>query len=348
MTRPEPPPASLQMRIDRDALMANWRALDRLSGTATAGAAVKANAYGLGVDRVAPALLRAGAREFFLAHWSEVAPLLGHVDPAMVSVLHGPRNAAEAAYARATGATPIINSLRQARLWNETGGGRCHLMIDSGINRLGIAPTEANDPEIAHLDIDILLSHLASADEDSALNARQLSVFRQVSQQVKARRRSFGNSAGIMLGADYHFDLTRPGIALYGGVPVSSLGAHVAQVAFPEAAVLQVRALQPGDSVGYNAQWTARRATRAATVSIGYADGFLRARGIGGALGFGDTALPIIGRVSMDMVVVDCGDAPVCEGDYLSIPFDLPAASALSGLSQYEILTTIGHRFQPV
>ncbi|KLE35546.1 alanine racemase [Aurantiacibacter luteus] len=340
------PPASLRMRLDTEALKANWRTLDRLSGAAAAGAAVKANAYGLGVERVVPALREAGARQFFLAHWGEVAPLLAHTDAASIAVLHGPRDEAEAAYARATGAVPVINSLRQADLWTRTGGGRCHLMLDSGINRLGIAADEVGDAAVAGLDVDVLLSHLASADEDSDMNARQLSTFREVAGQVEARRLSFANSAGIALGSDYHFDLTRPGIALYGGVPVPALAPHVAQVAFPEAAVLQVRNLKPGESVGYNALWTADRPVRAATVSIGYADGFLRARGEGGALGYGGVMLPILGRVSMDMVVVDCGDLPVKEGDYLTVPFALPEVSARSGLSQYELLTTIGHRFQ--
>ena len=344
---PAPPPASLRLRLDFEALNGNWRALDRLSGTAEAAVAVKADAYGLCVNRVVPALLEAGARSFFVAHWSEVAPVLAFAQPASIAVLHGPRDEAEAAYARATGAVPVINSLRQAAFWHAGGGGRCHLMIDSGINRLGIAPREIGDPAIAALDIDLLLSHLASADEDSALNARQLAAFREVAGQLRARRLSLANSAGIMLGPDYHFDMTRPGVAVYGGIPVPALAGHIAQVAYPEAAVLQVRDLRPGDSVGYNARWTAEVPTRTATVSIGYADGFLRARGDGGALGWREAMLPIIGRVSMDMVIVDCGEYPVAEGDFLSVPFDLPRLAAQSGLSQYEMLTTIGHRFQP-
>ena len=346
MPLPDPPPPTLRLRRDADALRANWRTLDRLSGAAEAGAAVKAEAYGLGVDFAVPALLEAGARQFFVAHWSEVAPVLQYVDGSQVAVLHGVGSEAEAAYAREIGALPVIDSLKQARLWNATGGGACHLMVDTGINRLGISPQEIGDPAIAALEIDTLMSHLACADEDSAMNARQLEAFRQVSGQVHSRRRSFANSAGIVLGLEYHFDMTRPGLALYGGIPRPELARDIAQVAFPEAAVLQLRDLSAGQAIGYNATFTAPDTMRVATVSIGYADGFLRARGKGVALQHDGRELPILGRVSMDMVVVDCAAAPdLREGDFLSIPFDLPSISRACGLSQYELLTTLGNRF---
>jgi alanine racemase len=341
------PPRTLRLRFGREALAANWRALDRLSGSASAGAAVKADGYGLGVDRVVPTLREAGCETFFVAHWSEVEPVLRHVPPRQVTVLHGPLCAEDVAFARETGVRPVINSLFQARLWIEGGGGSCDLMLDTGINRLGLPPREIGDPQVAKLQVETVMSHLASADEDSAMNARQLALFDELSQHVRHRRRSLANSAGIALGEAYAFDLTRPGLALYGGVPRSELTGHIRQVAHPQAAVIQLRDLSPGDSVGYNATWTAERPTRAATVSLGYADGFLRCWSGRGALRLGETALPLLGRVSMDMVVVDCTAAPdLREGDWLDIPFDLPAAAGRCELSQYELLTTLGDRFK--
>ncbi len=338
---------TLRLRIDAETLAANWRALDRLSGSAAAGAAVKADAYGLGVDTVVPVLRDAGARDFFVAHWSEVPAVLRHIEPACLAVLHGPLGGEDVQFARATGVRPVINSLHQAKLWIEAGGGRCDLMVDTGINRLGLPPSAVGDPLIAALEIDTLMSHLASADEDVVQNARQLALLEEIARQVPARRRSLANSAGIALGTGYAFDLTRPGLALYGGVPRSELASAIRQVAHPQAAVLQLRDLSPGDSVGYSATFTADRALRVATVSLGYADGFLRCWSGRGALRHGDAALPLLGRVSMDMVVVDCSAAPdLGEGDWLEVPYHLPEAAAQCGLSQYELLTLLGRRFR--
>jgi alanine racemase len=342
---PPEPARTLRLRLDTAALADNWRALDRLSGSAAAGAAVKADAYGLGVAKALPTLLDAGARNFFVAHWSEVPGVLAHAAPNQVSVLHGPLAAEDAAFARAAGVRPVINSLRQARLWLEAGGGACDLMVDTGITRLGPPLAEIGDSLVARLEIDVLLSHLASADEDSALNATQLSRFREVSAAIPARRHSLANSAGIGLGADYAFDLTRPGLSLYGGIPRPELAPHICQVAFPEAAIIQVRELQPGDSVGYNATFTAGRAMRVGTVSLGYADGMLRCWG-GRWLEHEGARLPLLGKVSMDMVVVDLSAAPaLTEGDWLSLPYSLPEAAELTELSQYELLTVLGKRF---
>lgn len=343
---PPEPARTLRLRLDTDALAENWRALSRLSGAAEAGAAVKADAYGLGVDRAVPALLGAGAKDFFVAHWSEVAGVLVHVPAAQVSVLHGPMTHADAEYARATGVRPVINSLQQASVWLEAGGGACDLMIDTGINRLGLPMVEIGDPLIARLKIHTLMSHLASADEDNVLNALQLQRFGEACSALPARRRSLANSAGIALGPSYAFDLTRPGLALYGGVPRAELGEEIRQVVFLQAAIIQTRHILPGESVGYNAAFTASEPMRTGTVSLGYADGFLRCWGGKGALAHGDVRLPLLGKVSMDMVVVDLSAAPeLKEGDWLEVPYALPEASALTGLSQYELLTLLGTRF---
>lgn len=344
--RSELPPPTLRLKLDGQALAANWRALDRLSGAAEAGAAVKADGYGLGNDGVVPVLRDAGAKTFFVAHWSEVPGVLRHVPPGQLSVLHGPLRPEDVRFARQAGVRPVINSVHQAALWNEAGGGPCDLMIDTGINRLGVPMQALGDPAVAALEIETLMSHLASADEDVAQNEVQHKRFEEAAQQVPSRRRSLANSAGIGLGVRYAFDLTRPGLALYGGVPRPELEGEIRQVAYPQAAVLQLRDLSPGDSVGYNATYTADRPLRAATVSLGYADGFLRCWSGGGSLRRDGIELPLLGRVSMDLVVVDCTAATgLREGDWLDIPFDLPAAAQLSGLSQYELLTLLGKRF---
>lgn len=346
MTIPDLPPPSLRLRIDSDALAANWRALDRLSAPARAGAAVKADGYGLGIDAVMEALTRAGARDYFVAHWSEVPPILAYAPASRVTVLHGPVTAEQAAFARATQVRPVINSLQQAKLWIEGGGGPCNLMIDTGINRLGLAMADLSHPLIDRLEIEVLMSHLASADEDSPQNERQLALFREAGRTRRAERYSLANSAGIDLGPDFHFDLTRPGLALYGGVPRPGLAGTIRQVVHLRASVIQLRDLEPGDRVGYNATFIAHAPMRAAVVSIGYADGFLRSWSGAGAFRFEGAQLPLIGRVSMDLAVVDISAAPqIAPGDFVDIPYALPEAARLSGLSQYELLTSLGKRF---
>lgn len=341
----EVPPPTLRLRIDADALAANWRALDRLSRPGRAGAAIKADCYGLGTDRCLPVLREAGARDFFVAHWQEVAPALRHIAAGQLSVLHGPLDEAEAAYARATAVRPVINSLPQARTWARTGGGPCDLMIDTGINRLGLHPSEIGDPAVAALEIRTLMSHLACADEDSAMNARQLAAFREIVAQIPHREASLANSAGIALGSEYAFDLTRPGISLYGGVQHPALQSAIRQVARPQAALIAVRQLQAGDSVGYNATFTATGPLRAGIVSLGYADGILRCWN-GGAFASEGRMLPILGKVSMDMIVVDLSAAPgLAEGDWVELPYDLADAARQTALGQYELLTLLGKRF---
>ncbi|MEM6494022.1 MAG: alanine racemase [Pseudomonadota bacterium] len=347
MKAPEPPPPTLRRIIDTAALAHNWKTLDRLSGKARAGAAVKADAYGLGVDICVPALRDAGCALFFVAHWSEVAAVARHVPASTIAVLHGAINEDEIGYAKAIGAVPVINSVEQAVAWVSAGGDVCHLMIDTGINRLGVAASELDDPAIQALNIDIVMSHLACADEDSAMNADQLARFESAARRVSHKRRSLANSACIALGTDYAFDVTRPGLALYGGVPRDELASHIKPVVSIEAAILQRRALKAGDRVGYNAEFTATAPLQTATISLGYADGFLRPRGPGGHLLHQQRALPILGKVSMDMIVVDISEArDLKEGDWLTVPFDLRHAAQQSSVSQYELLTTLGHRLK--
>lgn len=340
------PPASLRLKIDAEALAGNWRALDQLSGAAEAGAAVKADAYGLGVAAAVPVLSAAGCRRFYVAHWQEVPALLDHVAPDQIAVLHGPANAAEAGYARRTGVRPVINTQHQAQVWTAAGGGLCDLMVDTGINRIGLPLSALGDPAIAALDIDVLHSHLAAADEDSPLNLLQLERWNAARQTVQHRRAALANSAGIALGEAFHGDLSRPGLALYGGVPCAALGRHIRQVVQPQVALLQVRDIAAGEGVGYNATFVASQAMRIGVVSIGYADGYLRAWSGEGMLRSNGRALPVVGRVSMDMTIVDLSAAPdLIEGAWLDVDYALPEAAATTGHSQYELLTLLGRRF---
>ncbi|MFH8652793.1 alanine racemase [Sphingomonas paucimobilis] len=336
-------PAPLRLRIDRDALQSNWQALDRLSGTAACGAAVKANGYGLGATLVAKALAEAGCRDFFVANWAEALALapLGLT----VSVLHGLR-ADDVEVARAGFARPVLSTPEQIARWRDSGGGLCDVMVDTGMNRLGVSVEAVTGGLLDGLQIETLLSHLACADEDVPMNARQQAAFAGLKGQTGARRMSLANSAGIGLGADYRFDLTRPGLALYGGVPRPDMAQHLRQVAWPEAQILQRRHVPAGETVGYNATWTAPADTEVAILNLGYADGYRRAlSGLGAAVVDG-VKLPVLGRVSMDLLAINVtARADLAEGDWLSMDYDLAAASAASGVSQYELLTGLAQRF---
>ncbi|TCM22069.1 alanine racemase [Novosphingobium sp. PhB165] len=343
---PEVLEPALRLDIDSDALVSNWRALDRLSGAARAGAAVKANAYGLGAKQVVPLLREAGCADFFVAHWGEAAELLNSAEPTSIAVLHGPLSDADAAFARASGIVPVINSLAQAQRWNAAGGGRCHLMVDTGINRLGVSLAELGDDAVRALDIDVMLSHLVASEEETDLNALQCARWNAARGEVRHARASLANSGGIALGADFHGDLTRPGIALYGGVPRGEMAALLRQVARPQAAILQVHDVAAGETIGYNATFTAPHAMRVGTIALGYADGYLRCWSGKGAFHANGKRLPVLGRVSMDMTVIDLSSASdLGEGDWVTADYALPEAAAVSGLSQYELLTSLGRRF---
>ena len=189
------------------------------------------------------------------------------------------------------------------------------------------------------------MSHLACADEDVAMNERQRAAFASLVGRTGAKRMSLANSAGIGLGPDYAFDLTRPGLALYGGVPRGELGA-IRQVATPEAQILQRRTLPAGETIGYNAIWTAPAETEVAVLNLGYADGYFRGFSNKGTALLDGQALPLLGRVSMDLIAIDVTAAPdLAEGDWLALDYALPEAAARSGMSQYELLTSLGDRF---
>lgn len=338
--------APLRLRLDAAALTANWRALDRLSGTAACGAAVKANGYGLGAAGVVARLAQAGCRDFFVATWAEAAAL-EHLD-VDVAVLHGIR-AEDMPAALGGRARPVLNTAAQIARWREAGGGRCDVMVDTGMNRLGVSVEEVRQGLLDGLSIDTLMSHLACADEDVPANARQCTAMEGLRGRTAAKRLSLANSAGIALGADYAFDLTRPGLALYGGVPRGELAGVLRQVVTPEAQILQRRTLAAGESIGYNALYTATQPTEVAILNIGYADGYWRGFSNQGLARVGDAVLPVLGRVSMDLTAICVDAAPVLgEGDWVSLDYALPHAAALSGMSQYELLTGLGARGERV
>src|SRR3954453_4353707 len=334
----------LRLTIDSTAIQSNWRWLQDRAGVA-AGAAVKADGYGLGARETTEALIDAGCRDFFVSTWAE-AEALGNL-PADVSVvvLHGVGPDDVEAALRLS-ARPCLNTAEQVARWKEIAADRpCDVMVDTGINRLGLRPTEIG--ALDGLKIDTLHSHLACADEDTAMNAMQLERFRAVASVVQTKRYSMANSAGIGLGRDYSFDLVRPGLALYGGVPRAEAEDNIRQVARVEAQVVQRRSIPEGVSCGYGATFVAKENTEAAILNIGYADGYLRGFSSHGSAFAGEYALPVLGRVSMDLVAIGCDAVPTLrEGEWVEIDFDLPSASKQSGLSQYELLTCLGDRFE--
>ena len=335
--------APLRLRLDGAALTDNWRTLARMSGHAACGAAIKADGYGLGASEVVRRLAEAGCRDFFVATWAEAAALA----PSGVSlaVLHGVRDEDMAA-ARSGVARPVLNTVAQVARWKAAGGGACDVMVDTGMNRLGVSAGEIAAGLLDDLAIDTLMSHLASADEDVAMNEAQRGAFAALAGKTGAKRLSLANSAGIALGAGYAFDLTRPGIALYGGVPRPEFVGRIRQVVTPETQILQRRHVAAGDVVGYNATWTASAPTEVAILNLGYADGYWRGFSNKGVARADGHVLPVIGRVSMDLTAIDVTAAPdLIEGDWVVIDYALPEASAVSGMSQYELLTGMGRRY---
>lgn len=336
--------APLRLRLDGDALVSNWRTLAAMSGTAACGAAVKANGYGLGAREVVRRLAEAGCRDFFVATWNEAIALadLG----VSVSVLHGLREEDLPVALSAATLRPVLNTVQQVQRWREAGGRACDVMVDTGMNRLGIQPGDVAAGLLDGLRVETLLSHLASADEDVPLNQLQRDAFAALAGKSGARRMSLANSAGIALGPDYAFDLTRPGVALYGAVPVAAFEGRIRQVVTPEVQVLQRRLVSAGQGVGYNMTWSATADTEVAIVNLGYADGYLRCFSGKGSAWAQGAAVPVIGRVSMDLTALNVSAVPdLAEGDWVAIDYALPEAAARSGLSQYELLTGLGARF---
>jgi alanine racemase len=329
------------LRHCKSALIANYRNLSRRAGTCT-GAAVKANAYGLGVEAVTHILLEEGCRDFFVSTWQEAAELT-FLQSGTLSVLHGfgPQDEPRA------GVRPVLVSPAQVVRWKASAWADepCDVMVDTGMNRLGLALEDMRC--LDGLSIHTLHSHLACADEDHWLNETQLKRFHEVRQSLAADRYSLANSAGIYLGGDYTFDLVRPGLALYGGIPRPEARGEIRPVCTPSAQVIQLRDVTEGSTIGYNATFVAPCAMRVAIINLGYADGYRRAFSSLGLARAEGVSLPVIGRVSMDLLTLDVSAAPdLREGDWVDLDFVLEDAAAETGLSQYELLTGLGQRFQ--
>ncbi len=341
------PIATAQLQINLSAIVENWKTLNTISGCA--GAAVKANAYGLGAEQVSKALYEAGCRDFFVANWDEANQLKHIIPQNMISVLNGIDDD-NIEFAKAHEFKPVLNTPYQILLWRENGG-LCDLMLDSGINRLGIAKDQMDASLFDGLNIDIAMSHLASADEDSANNETQRTTYDNMRANIDSRRNSLANSAGIMLGADYHYDLSRPGIALYGGIVCDALNAYIKPVVSIKAKVLQTRMIRKGQGIGYNSTYICPEDMMVATASLGYADGYMRnfsSSGLEskGFASFEDRKLPIIGRISMDLITLDTRESVnIVEGDWIELDFNLSEVSNLSSISQYELLTNFGNRY---
>lgn len=353
------------LRVDLAAIAGNYRLLQsRLTGGAACGAVVKADAYGLGLAQVAPALFAAGCREFFVALLDEAIALRAALPEAAIHVFAG-ANAASAGEFTRHGLIPVLNHLGQiadfaahARRLGASLAADIH--IDSGMNRLGLPAAElaalAAQPTLLDgLRLQLAMSHLACGDEpDHPLNGAQRERFIAARRQVPAlaaAKASFANSAGVFLGADFHFDLARTGAALYGLAPQLGRPNPMAQVVRLQGRILQVRDVDSPMTVGYGAAHKVTSKGRIATVGIGYADGYLHALTNRGHAHVGDIQVPVVGRVSMDLITLDVSRVPpaLCSPDCLvdligpHCPPDTLARDA--GTIGYEILTSLGRRY---
>ncbi|MCX7559471.1 alanine racemase [Sulfitobacter sp. F26204] len=336
------------LTIDLPAIAANWETLDRLTSCETA-AVVKADAYGLGVAKVGPALARAGARLFFVAAAEEGIQLrraLGHGPAICVFTGHMP---GDADIIRAADLTPMVNSVDQLLIHVEALPGHPFgIQFDTGMNRLGMEPAEwsaVHDIAIAQKP-ELLISHLACADEpDHLANQMQLDCFVDMTEGLDIPR-SLAATGGIFLGEKYHFDLTRPGVGLYGGLPF----VDARPVVTLDVPVIQVRDVAAGESVGYGAAYVAKSETRVATVAAGYADGVIRAMGAKATFTHEGRKLPVIGRVSMDAITVDVSSlAKVPEHlQLIGLHQSVDTVAEFAGTIGYEILTSLGARYDRV
>ncbi|MBG1231109.1 alanine racemase [Aestuariivirga litoralis] len=345
---------SARVTIDLSALKANWKTLAALAPKAETGAAIKGEAYGLGAAACGRALWEAGCRSFFVARPKEGEELRAVLPEATIYVLDG-LYAGEAGYYLQHRLTPALISFEEAQEWARDGqGAACCIHVDSGINRLSFSATEIAKLVAAKLPLHItlVLSHLASSEEfDNPFNETQRVRFEAVRKLFPGVRASFANSSGVFHSEAFTLDLTRPGIALYGGNPKPGQPNPMKPVATLEARVLQVRDMGKGEVIGYNTTWTAPRDSRIALIGAGYRDGIPRRMSsmYGTSCVFvGGKRCPIVGRVSMDMTAIDVTDAPVKRGDYAEFfghNISLDEAAGFAGTISWELLTHLGSRY---
>jgi alanine racemase len=355
--------------IDLAQVRANWQALARHVAPAECAAVVKADAYGLGAARVIPALFAAGCRTFFVATLDEAASAKQLAPAAAIYVLDGllPETAHDLVHLRAI---PVLASLGDVRAWasltnDTTGAPLAAIHMDTGLNRLGMSATEvrqlAGEADVVRkLHVALLMSHLACADEaDHPMNAEQLDTFKQHLASLPPARASLAASDGLLLGKAFHFDLVRPGYALYGGQATRERSTPVAPVVRVSARILQVQDVARGDRVGYSASYRARSPRRIATIAAGYADGVFRHASssdetTGGAVSIRGARVPFVGRVSMDLITVDVTDIPGPppeRGDWVDLvgpDLTIEDVGAAAGTIGYEVLTRLGDRFHRV
>lgn len=353
------------LTIDLDALKSNWRTCAAQAPNANTGAVVKAAGYGINAEQAARALQHAGCDTFFVATIDEGINLRAALGTgAHIHIFNGLMDGAERDFS-AHQLTPVLNSLGDIDAWRAycTGLGKplsCDIHIDSGMSRLGLPQDELQKltedaDRFTHLKLDLILSHLVASEErDNPLNVQQLATFKAALAQLPTARASFANSSGIFLGADYHFDVTRPGVTLYGVNPTPHTTNPMAQVVRLQAKILQVRTIDTPQTVGYGATHQAQKQTRIATICLGYADGYHRTLSNCGLAYIGDHKAPVVGRVSMDLITLDVSDVPedLCRPGMLADmigpnnPVDDVAERA--GTIGYEILTSLGARYHRV
>ena len=351
--RPASPPAVLH--IDLSALADNYRALGRIAHPARVAGVVKANAYGLGLERVADCLVSAGCDTFFVSSVAEGLELRGLQPSVRVFVLEGPAGAVPVCVASRL--VPVLNTLAEVREWvGAAGRTPAALQLDTGMMRAGLDAADAgalaaDDALLRGLALELVMTHLACADEPGhPLNAEQLERFEALRARLPSAPTSIGNSAGTLLGAEFRGDLVRPGLALFGGRPFAHGANPMREVVRLEARVLQVRELAPSATVGYGASWAARAPCRIATVGAGYADGYPRALGNRGYAWAAGQRVPVVGRVSMDLTTLDVSALPHAalgvgdSVDLLGGGVPLEDAAELAGTISYEILTRLSAR----
>lgn len=355
--------AGAVLEIDLAGIAANWRGLAARLGPGTRCAAVvKADAYGLGMARVAPRLAAEGCRLFFVATLDEGIALRRLLPGIEIAVLNGllPGTGGEFARGRLV---PVLNSLDEIAAWRAGARTRrllAMIHVDTGMARLGLAPADlaelARAPSLlAGLELRAVLSHLACADDAAhPMNAAQLAAFRAALAQLPRAPASLASGSGLFLGADYHFDFVRPGAALYGVNPLPGRPNPMAQVVRLKGRILQVRDVDRGVAVGYGAAHRMDRPGRVATVAVGYADGWLRSASHRGTAGVAGQRVPIIGRISMDLMTLDVtGIDPTLArpGGFVELideTHGVDEVAAAAGTIGYEILTALGRRFHRV
>jgi alanine racemase len=353
------------LTIDLAALEANWRALSRRATPAESAAVVKADGYGCGLEQVTHRLARGGCKTFFVADLAEAARARKTAPDAAIYVLNGLMPGTAAAFAE-IGARPVIGSLVELAEWDAFvaasgwhGGAALH--VDTGMNRLGISANEAAAlaPRIRSENhgITLLMSHLACAEmPEHPLNDSQIRSFREIRMLYRGISSSLANSSGIFLGSAAYCDMVRPGAALYGVNPTPGRPNPMRPVVQLQARIVQVRSVSRGETVGYDATWTARHASRIAVVGIGYADGFMRSAGSSDEAPGTDAIVagkrcPLAGRISMDLMAIDITELPdnaARRGDLVTLIGDEISVNDLAnvaGTIGYEVLTSLGHRY---